>query len=514
MLFGCIYAPDFPAQAALHGSPGGFLSRAVAVLDGPESLLKVVACNDPARTIGVAVGMTSIQAESCGDVLLEKRVLEQEESAQRALLDCGHRFSPRLESTAPSTVILDLTGSARLLGSPAEIGDLLLRHIESAGFVVNAAIAANPDAALHAARGFKGMTMIAPGQEAATLGCLPVTVLQPPEEILQILDHWGISDCQSLAALPEVPLTERLGQPGLHLQRLAKGETWRELLPAEVPLSFRGSMELEEPVELLEPLAFVLNRLMEQVMRRLRERSLATDHLQLDLTLEVHPDQQLRGDSSVATVMSEQQRTLKLPVPTQDAKVLLRLLQLDLGAHPPEAPVKKIAVEAFPARLRPVQAGLFQPLAPEPAKLEITLARLRAVVGAEDSQGRGRVGFSRTLDTHRPDSFEVLPAGFAAGPKSEIQNTNQLALRLFRPVLSASVEISGGRPATVVFEHKRAKVVCAAGPWRNTGAWWDQGGEWQRDEWDLSLSFDGVVALYRIYRDLLTGRWFVEGMYD
>ena len=115
--------------------------------------------------------------------------------------------------------------------------------------------------------------------------------------MLELLTHWGISDLKSLAALPEVPLTERLGQQGLHLQRLAKGETQRELVPAEPPLAFRESMELEEPVELLEPLAFLLNRLLEQVMRRLRERSLATDHLQLELTLEVHPEQQLRADS-------------------------------------------------------------------------------------------------------------------------------------------------------------------------------------------------------------------------
>jgi protein ImuB len=84
--------------------------------------------------------------------------------------------------------------------------------------------------------------------------------------------------------------------------------------------------------------------------------------------------------------MAEYQRTLKLAAPSQDVKVLLKLLHLDLSAHPPEAPIKKITVEAFPARLRSVQAGLFQPLAPEPAKLEITLARLRDVVGAEDGQ--------------------------------------------------------------------------------------------------------------------------------
>jgi protein ImuB len=514
MLFACIHAPDFPVQAALQGHSAEFLSHAVVVLDGPESLLKVIACNTAARAAGVAIGMTKLQAESCGVAQLRKRVEEQEDSTQAALLDCGYSFSPRLESTAPGTVIVDFTGSERLLGAAEEIGMRLLRHAEACGFVVNVALAANPDAAMHAARGLKGLTVIAAGEEAARLGSLPIEVLEPPEEILEVLTQWGITDFKSLAALPEVPLTERLGQPGLYLQRLAKGEVQRELKPAEALPSFRESMEPEEAIDLLEPLGFILNRLLEQLTLRLREKSLATDHVQLDLTLEAHPEQQLCADSPALTVNSQFQRTIKLPVPCQDSRTLLKLLQLDLNAHPPEAPVRKIALEAFPARLRYVQAGLFQPLAPEPAKLEITLARLRSVVGAEDGHGRSRVGFPSVLDSHRPDSFQVLPAGFVSVREEDFQSSCQLAVRFFRPALAARVELRQGRPVAVAFHHVRAGVVRAAGPWRVTGAWWDAGGEWQRDEWDLYLNLDGAVALYRVFQDLFTGQWYVEGMYD
>jgi protein ImuB len=467
-----------------------------------------------ARAAGVAVKMTKIQAESCGPLLLEKRSTEQEDAAQSTLLNCAYCFSPHLESTAPGTVTIDLTGLSRLLGSAKEIGEELSRHAKTAGFTVNVGIGGNPDAALHAARGFKGLTVIAAGQETAALGCLPIEVLQPAEEILETLVHWGISNFQSLADLPQVPLTERLGQDGLYLQRLAKGETQRELIPVEKPVSFRESAELEEPLDLLEPLAFILHPLLEQVMYRLRERAFATDHVELDLMLEHHPEQQVHADSAAATITSNSQRTLKLPVPTQDAKVLLKLLQLELSAHPPEAAVRKIAIEAFPARLRAVQGGLFQPLAPEPAKLEITLARLRAVAGTEDDHGRSRVGFARTVDSHRPDSFEVLPHSFLADSRGRKQGSCQLALRMFRPALSARVEMSEGRPRTITFQHKCTRVQRAAGPWRITGAWWDASGEWQREEWDLYLNFDGAIALYRAFQDLRTGQWFVEGIYD
>src|SRR5580765_1962920 len=69
-------------------------------------------------------------------------------------------------------------------------------------------------------------------------------------------------------------------------------------------------------------------------------------------------------------------RTLKLPVPMQDAKILLKLLQLDLAAHPPGAPIEKLALRAEPVKPRVTQDGFFVPVAPEPEKLELLLARV------------------------------------------------------------------------------------------------------------------------------------------
>src|SRR6266404_6983889 len=131
MLFGCIYAPDFPVQAALRGSDVSFVSTAAAVLDGTDSLLRVVASNELARAVGIETGITKIQAESCFAVLLKKRIIEEEHSAQASLLDCGYSFSPRLESTAPGIVTINLTGTERLFGSPQEIGESLLRRTEA-----------------------------------------------------------------------------------------------------------------------------------------------------------------------------------------------------------------------------------------------------------------------------------------------------------------------------------------------------------------------------------------------
>lgn len=507
-MFGCIHVPDFPVQAALlrESKP-----LPVAVLDGPESLLRVVACNATARSAGVFTGMTKPQAEICG-VTLIKRVQEHEDAAQAELIDGAYNFSPRIEVTNPGTIIIDLSGSERLLGTGKAIAQLILGEVTKRGFESNVAIASNPDTAHYAARGFKGITVIGSGDEAQCLSKLPVEELGAEPDVLDVLYAWGIRDFKSLAALPSIDLTERLGQYGLHLQRLAQGAVMRELAPAALCASFQESTELEEPIELLEPLAFTLNRLLEQLMNRLVERSLATDHIDIELTLEVHSDRDINGPVC-CSALSVYQRTVKLPVPTQDGKVLLKLAQLDLTAHPPHAPIKKIKIEAIPARIRFTQTGLFQPLAPEPAKLEITMARLRAVVGEADSQNRNLVGFPARLDSHRPDHFQVVPPSAKQG--SSVEPSTRLALRRFRPVVPARVEVSAEQaPVWIGFYRRKARVTCASGPWRSGGQWWDAAGEWLREEWDINLTLDGHPALYRIFRDLGTRNWFVEGIYD
>src|SRR5205814_7342929 len=110
------------------------------------------------------------------------------------------------------------------------------------------------------------------------------------------------------------------------------------------------------------------------------------------------------------------ERVLKLPVPMRNAKTFLKLLQLDLQQHPPGAPVKRVTLVAEPVRPKITQGGLFAAAAPEPERLELTLARLRSLVA--DATGT-RVGSPQLLGTHRPDAFRL--AHFT-GAKAPVDN--------------------------------------------------------------------------------------------
>ena len=533
-MFSCLHIPDFPVEAIIRFEPE-LRGRAVAVLTGRPPLEKVVALNEHAREIEVETGATKAQLEAWEELVLRTRSETQEQSAHAALLDCALAFSPEVEDTAPGTVLLNLAGLQPLFGPESKIAQKLALRASQMDLQANVAVAANPDAALLAARGFSGLTLIPQGRETERFGELPVDVLlesfsSDADEVarwLETFDRWGIRNLHALAGLPEIPLIERLGQAGLRLQKLARGQVIRDLRLYESLPCFTETIELEYPIVLLEPLAFLLNRMLEQVCARLGTRARSAQELRLELELAKSGED---CDPASATTFT---RTLRLPVPMLDAKVLLKLLQLDLQAHPPGAPILKIHLAAEPARPRTMQSGLFLPAFPDPEKLELTLARIGGIVG------EGRAGSPELLDTHREDAFQMVP--FAPSQQKEkkvirkqdpvvqieddsarIEGIAQekmsavIALRLFRPRLRAVVNVREGKPVKLkclVRKEIRGEIAWTAGPWRSSGDWSEQEG-WSREEWDIAMLVEDQIILYRLVEDRLTREWWVEGVYD
>jgi protein ImuB len=541
-MFAAIYIPDFPVEAILRLQPE-LRARAVVVMEGTAPLLRVIAVNEKASDVGLEPGLTKLQAEehvaACMGVLV-MRSPEQEASAQAALLDAACGFSPRVEDTAPGLVVIDLEGLERIFGPAAKMARDIARRCSEIGLEAQVAVTSNPDAAIHAARGFSGVTVIPEGREAERLAMLPVDVLTVPvasdtqkskienqnsAELLDTFERWGVRNLRALAALPEVAVTERLGQAGLQWQRMARGQTRRSLHLVEPPARFEESCELEYPVESLEPLSFLFHRMLEQLCARLAARALATNELTVTLGLDPVEDESLVNQKSEIKNQKCFCRSLRLPVPMLDPKVFLKLLQLDLQAHPPGAPVVKVSIAAQPAEPRRTQNGLFQPSAPEAERLEVTLARIQSMVdGQRSTDEEQRVGSAEMLDTHRPDAFRmnrfatVGPAALsrAEAKMSRVPHPDRgwkggdvpvIALRLMRPPISAKVVVRAGKPVRVECEPVQGEIAWAAGPWKASGGWWSEK-PWAREEWDVCVG----AACYRIYRD--AKGWFVEGTYD
>jgi protein ImuB len=208
------------------------------------------------------------------------------------------------------------------------------------------------------------------------------------------------------------------------------------------------------------------------------------------------------------------QHEWKLPVPTQDKHMLFALVRLHLEKTVFSAPVRKLTLEVVPVKPRMAQGNLFAPPSPEPEKLEITLERIRGVVGATDAEGRACVGSPRLVDTHQPDSFTLQHFSGMGETSNLSQAVNSIiALRIFRPALETSVELDGKTPHFVRLWHRHRPVVAVSGPWCASGDWWNASA-WIREEWDVALKTPAGIGFYRIYRDRLRKRWFVEGVFD
>ena len=421
MGFAAIYVPEFMVQAVVRAEVGtsagsttqvksgertesALRGRAIALIDGNPPLWNVVAANAQALAAGIVLGMTKANATQFAGVEIRARSVAAEKAAHAALRDVGWSVSPRLEETAPDLMIVDIAGLYSLLGSDDKIAELLVARASECGLQVNVAVAENVLAAEVAARGFAGITLLAAGEEAKRIGELPISVLSPSEEISETLQLWGIKTCAPLARLPVLQLSERLGQAGVRLRELANGTASRALVIAEADLVFEEEMELDDAVEELEPLSFVLGRLLNQLCARLTARALAASLLRVRFDLQPAFENALDVRTEVVRAKNLPgiyERTMQLPVPMRDASLLLKLLRLRLQGSPPGAPIVKVLVAAEAANPRVTQRGLFLPIFPDVEKLELTLTRLANVVG------EGNVGSAEIVDTHRPGEFRI-----------------------------------------------------------------------------------------------------------
>jgi len=419
----------------------------------------------------------------------------------------AREFSPRIAVAGPRMVIVDVSGLGRLIGAPPVIAAEIDRAARQAGIDVRVAIAPTQTAARLLAIGCPPR-MVVTGDVAAALAPLPVTLLCELEALpgglsprdrarpFDTLSLWGIATLGDLAALPPAALSSRLGRRGVALQRLARGWDPRPFVPDADTPRYRERLELEWPIDALEPLSFVLARLLDPLSAALERADRGAAAVRLDLRL---------------VDRSTHARVLQLPAAIRDARVLRTLLLLDLESHPPRAAIDVVAIETDPAPARITQFSLLERALPSAETVTTLLARLRALTG------EARVGSAGLVDTHEPGAFEMRAFGVTArgaqAADRDAASPPAVTLRRSRPPAAIRVRADGGRPVHVASPRRgqpSGAVIDAAGPWRTSGSWW-QRTRWNRDEWDVALPGG---AICRIFRDRDTGRWFMDGIYD
>jgi protein ImuB len=451
-----------------------------------------------------------------------------ERTTREALRDIALSFSPRV-ALAPrspgificeAAVFLDAIGVASLYRSEAGFAAALSARAQALGLPGTIVIASSRGIAKIVARQLAipalsqtpapagktetaaepGCRILTPSDEAKTLAPLPIDLLDPSDELAQQLTRFGVHTVRDLLALPERALAQRLGSDVLRLVARARGREVEPPLPEPRDNRLREAMDLDYPIENLEPLSFVLRGMLARLTERLTLRGLASGPIDLELDL-------CGG--------GRDHRRVGVAAPTRDHRVLLRLVATALEGHPPEAPIEAVAVSTEGRVPRSDQLDLFHTPGPDPAALDRTLAELESLCGP------GQVGTPVVVDDNHPRAFELKPFSGNSCARNDpwIRKTapdelvlgTSLVVRALRPPVRAEVEVHQGSPRSIRSAVTCGRVVNVAGPWRTTGRWWSEEGRFALDHFDVQTS-DGTIL--RLCFDWLHRDWHIDAIYD
>jgi protein ImuB len=448
-------------------------------------------------------------------------------AADQTLLEIAERFSPRIQY-APGLVYLDLARPA----DESWILERLREETTARHLAVQIALGANKVVARLAARvACEAPSLVPEGKEAAFLSSLPLSFLEPSEALAGTWQRWGLKTLGDLARLPARRMLTHLGVEGLALHQRARGIDTEPFVPYVRTPVFVEKAELEWPVVELEPFLAQARPLLERLMAQLAFSGMAC---------------------------------LRLRSPTRELRTLLPLLQSQLAAKPPAAPVIGLLLLAHPDVPPQAQLSLFGPPALSPAQLSTTLAQLAVLVGSdrpvhqwstqssgqsrqfesmggrdrpvhqwstqssgqsrqfESMGGRDRLGAPQPTDGYCPERWAVRdfqpPPPPWLSPEKDRTVPAWVAIRVLRPAVPLRVALADQWPwqplriqaSGMPWVSIHGTVHMSSGPWRMEERWWSEAPV-QRDYWDVELAGRG---LYRIFQDTRSGQWYADGMYD
>ena len=494
-LYACIYAAEFPAQTLVRLRPE-LRAEPVAVLDGIAPEETVCSINAHARRRGADIHLTKLEAEAIAGLHLLRRSIASESAARTVFLECAANFSPRIEDVSFGTAcacVLDIAGTESLFGPPDKLTQRIRTAMLSAAFHTSIAVSENFHCARLKAAHARGVSLVPAGEEAGALASLPIQALHLNEDATETFALWGIRSLGQLAVLPQHELVARCGQQATAWRELAMGVSAHTFQPIEPAFQLSEFCEFETPIEQIDSLIFVGARMLECLVARASVRALSLASLTAEMTLE--------GGKVHRCV-------LRPALPSTDRKFLLKLLQLEIAAHPPQAAVIAFVLSAEAGQSSQVQLGLFAPQTPEPSRLDVTMARLKNLVGED------RVGSAVLLDTHAPENFRMKNFGLDNTATAPAAAHPRWTLRRLRPPVPLRVTLESSLPVSFRDRDKRYAVKEAFGPWTTSGCWWSMG-RWNVEEWDVLAETDlGAPIACLLVFDRQKKDWRLEAYYD
>ena len=259
-----IWCADWPVLAL-----GRSAERPAAVLQAN----RVVAATEAARVEGVTVGMGRRDAQRrCPSMEILERDLDREARAFEPVVAVASSFTPWVEQSWPGSCALPTRGPSRYFGGDEALATAVQARVEEAlalqagrsQVAVQVGVADGSFAARLAARAADPTMVVGPGQSAAFLAPLPLSVLPYPA-LVDVLQRLGLDTLGELAALAPAAVLGRFARPGQVAQRLAQGFDDQPLDARPPPVDLSVTMELDPPVERIDQAAFAAKSLADRL---------------------------------------------------------------------------------------------------------------------------------------------------------------------------------------------------------------------------------------------------------
>jgi protein ImuB len=274
-----IWCPDWPVRAA--GEEAG-IDPAVPLALVEHGL--VHACSRAARAAGVQRGLKVREAQSrCAALVVLPLVPAVDARRFEPVLAALEAGIPTVQVVRPGLVVIRATGPARFFGGEESAAGEALHLLAEAGVPdARAGIADGPFTAEQAARAASPIRIVPPGEGAAFLAPLPVSVLGMPA-LVGLLARLGVRTLGGLAALPEGSVRDRFGPEGEAAHRVAAGLDPRRVRARVVPADRDRRQAFEPPLERIDQIAFALKRTAEAFLADLAADLLVCTALTVEL---------------------------------------------------------------------------------------------------------------------------------------------------------------------------------------------------------------------------------------
>ncbi len=213
----------------------------------------VSAASYEARKFGVHSAMPIFQAKRIcpKGIFLPVRMKRYAEISSMIMAILG-RFTPLVEKASVDEAYLDVTGTEKLFGSPAELAARIKLDIrKETGLTCSIGVAPNKFLAKIASDLQKpdGLTVIKKQDVQGFMHCLPVGKIPGVGvRTLSILKGLGVVHAADILRLPPDLLIRRLGKAGHELMERARGQDNSPVVPCSEPKSFSAEHTLPEDI--------------------------------------------------------------------------------------------------------------------------------------------------------------------------------------------------------------------------------------------------------------------------